>query len=837
MTAPSGFSGYRHLYTGSTVGAGGTSGFQTVAQAPELEAHRGFLESLVEGYRSTPEEGPFRTYQLHGLTGAPDYSVLSWLEPRGEMPDGREGNTWAESLVVPSDWLAQAFWDLDAALGILEGHWLGPSVLEQIQSWPHGLEPFPLPSLEPAGLDRLGFLAEVLSPQALYALVRGVVRQFRSRASVAFVAGEGHSDPVLEQILRRTPLLLPPNRRLARGDREDRPLRICTLDRPDRPFAADFLGVPHGWQGSLDEFQGEVLYLGDPSSAVFPVDSYGLAYTQWLCEVIQQGRWSELEGLYSEHQIPSETDGIEHFKPDPQRVDRGSASDSPKTRKAWAPGMRSLGSPGESFREALERRKVAWEMRDEAERLMDDLREQFRKDLEQLSEAFEHQLVQLLAEQRSRLEGLKREAEQASHEMQKEVDSISGNLRAEQQRQHERLLQMQRSYKKELQDQSQRYLLSLSQAFGQHQEGLQRGFEGQLDQRERTTGGVSWEEGPDGSSVGAPQTAWAEQGTGSAKGFWDSLQESLKSLVHHEKARYVVGVAVMVIAVAGVIFHFMGGSDGPTDGTTSGTVGGPTSSTAGSTPASGSSDAFTALKETLREPQIFRSVLAQAEERRDLGNWPMALAMVQAETSLSNLGEWKVTPVAGQPPKDEGCLLMQAALGIGVDGQCGGGSEKAIRERAQQIRKAGAASTAGSTTAGEKTMAEEAVFVLQAELGLPEDCQVSWGPLTFNGPCVPSPEGARALVSWGKAVPSQQTLPVPVATVLESTLGLNEELKPGAETLLFRIAHRLCTEGQDLGADAASSLPTLEDLNQDAEALEASLESVQQCLEGLSGAA
>src|SRR6185436_8217819 len=175
MRAPTGrWSVFRHIYTSAPENFPGGGGFQTVACASDLgEQQRNAVEKLVDSY-SNREGGGAPCRQFLPLARGAKAFALTVFTPLEDCPDGRTGNFWAETQVVPSEWLEQAEWDAAAAFKALS--WLGPKNISDIS---RNLEPEPLDELKSGALDRLGRLNELVSPDCLETLLQAVAQESR----------------------------------------------------------------------------------------------------------------------------------------------------------------------------------------------------------------------------------------------------------------------------------------------------------------------------------------------------------------------------------------------------------------------------------------------------------------------------------------------------------------------------------------------------------------------------------------------------------------------------------------------------------------------------------
>ncbi|HEX2163436.1 MAG TPA: hypothetical protein VHM02_05765, partial [Thermoanaerobaculia bacterium] len=99
--APGRHRAYRHLLTAAR------GGFQTVAAAAGLPAALvAQLEQEVGSFALPDGDGGHPSLQLRRWDD--DFHLLTRFAPRDGGGDGRRGNYLAESLLVPTAWLAEA---------------------------------------------------------------------------------------------------------------------------------------------------------------------------------------------------------------------------------------------------------------------------------------------------------------------------------------------------------------------------------------------------------------------------------------------------------------------------------------------------------------------------------------------------------------------------------------------------------------------------------------------------------------------------------------------------------------------------------------------------------
>lgn len=286
--------GLRHIYTAVEKGRGQKSGFRTVAHSEHLRQMVPSIQSLVDGF-SAPDGNEPRCRQLLKVPESSAYA-LSTFTALGPMPDGRPGNYWAETIMVPDVWLERAGWDTAAAFAALE--WLGPQA--HLES-PEELDPVALPDLEPGSLDRLAILSESVHEDRLVPLLRAVVQQSTGLKPLRILATLKTPQEALEKVVMYLPLLVHP---ALRTYMEGSKLRCLTLRTwsPPEPMtpAADLTGFPIIAADRLAMEGSDVIDLGGLVRAPAVRNRAGEAYVSWLKQVIQQERWDELEAAYQE---------------------------------------------------------------------------------------------------------------------------------------------------------------------------------------------------------------------------------------------------------------------------------------------------------------------------------------------------------------------------------------------------------------------------------------------------------------------------------------------------------------------------------------------------------
>jgi hypothetical protein len=288
----SGWFAFRHIFTSAPENFPGGGGFQTVACAAALREMSSLIEFLVESYKSLDRDGA-HCRQFVPLPHGKAYA-LTVFTPLAESPDGRTGNFWAETQVVPIDWLEQAGWDAAAAFDALS--WMGPRDLSRL---PRNLEPEPLAPLEPGPVERLARLCELVPPGCLDALLHAVVQQSRGLRPLRLLEVQGAPASHLETVVTLLPLTVPPTSRRYRDDDQHRCLTLRTrCPVGGMAFPADITGYPAAAADNLELSDGFVVDLTGRLPATSIGDRFGLDYARWLARVIQEGRWDQLEALY-----------------------------------------------------------------------------------------------------------------------------------------------------------------------------------------------------------------------------------------------------------------------------------------------------------------------------------------------------------------------------------------------------------------------------------------------------------------------------------------------------------------------------------------------------------
>ncbi len=283
----------RHIFTSAPEEFSGESGFQTVACADVLR-RPGLLpgiERQVECYSSAAAE-EWSCRQLAPLPETRGAYALTVFTPLADSPDGRAGNFWAETLVVPGRWLELGGWDAAAAFGSLA--WWGPRALEDL---PRNLGPESLTTLQPGPLPRLARLVELVPREQLGTLLLALVQQSRGLLPLRVLETQGAFPGDLEELVMLLPLVVPPACRTYRDGEQRRCLSLRTRS-PLRGMSpiADVTGYPAAAAERLEA--GLAVDLSGRLPAPVLDDRFGRYYVQWLQGILQDGRWDELAAVY-----------------------------------------------------------------------------------------------------------------------------------------------------------------------------------------------------------------------------------------------------------------------------------------------------------------------------------------------------------------------------------------------------------------------------------------------------------------------------------------------------------------------------------------------------------
>lgn len=284
----------RHVLTWTAGGRQG-DGVQSLAWAVDLERGRLLrpIEELVESYQSASEDEP-PCLQLLPVPQTEAYA-LTVFTPLGKAPDGREGNFWAETLVVPGSWLAQGDWDAAAAFAALT--WWGPESARE--SLRQDLEPEPLPALAAGPLERLGRLVEAVPRDHLWPLLLAVIQQSHGLRPVRLLEADRGRAGELEDVVMQLPLVVPPPYRLVREAGRERCLSLRTRS-PARGMAprADITGFPPAAMEAREADDGVVVDLSGRIKPPSSRDTFGTGYARWLHGMLEAGAWGAIARLY-----------------------------------------------------------------------------------------------------------------------------------------------------------------------------------------------------------------------------------------------------------------------------------------------------------------------------------------------------------------------------------------------------------------------------------------------------------------------------------------------------------------------------------------------------------
>ncbi|HYU36250.1 MAG TPA: hypothetical protein VEW48_29170 [Thermoanaerobaculia bacterium] len=253
------------------------------------------LEFLVESYKNQEGGGASCRQFVPLARGAKAYA-LTVFTSLDDSPDGRTGNFWAETQVVPIDWLEQAGWDAAAAFDALS--WLGPRDLGRL---PRNLEPEPLAPLEPGPVERLARLGELVPSDCLETLLHAVAQQSRGLRPLRLLEAQGKPASHLEEVVMLLPLTVPPTSRRYRDDDQYRCLTLRTrCPVGGMVFRTDVTGYPAAAADGLELSDGFVIDLAGRLRPTSTDDRFGRDYAHWLWGMIQQGDWDRLARLYQQ---------------------------------------------------------------------------------------------------------------------------------------------------------------------------------------------------------------------------------------------------------------------------------------------------------------------------------------------------------------------------------------------------------------------------------------------------------------------------------------------------------------------------------------------------------
>lgn len=642
----------RHFYTCAEVGTLGGPGFQTVAYCQRLGPIVENLERLVEGY-SPPELAGPSCLQLMPVPGYPQYYALTVFTPTGPCPDGREGNYWAETLVVEAGWLERAGWDAEAAFQALP--WQGPREPAQLTRELPLEEP---PPLAPGPLERLARLREAVPQGLLAPLVLALAQQSRGLQPLRLVERSGADPGELAEAVLLLPLLVPPACRTYPAGEHRRCLSLRTRSpRAGMPSAADITGWPAEAADQAEATGSLVIDLGGGLPAPGGRERFGKDYAGWLAQALEEGAWERITGLYRRAgEIPGAAffDRFRELLPRAGAVEAAarpkvSARVEPPATEAAESGAETAGtSPWQA-------RRQAWAAREEAEGAIWQLLEQHRAQLQELvgssreqlaasSKSAEAQLWQTLDEHQAQIERSREEAvrllARRGEELEAELSDSTARLAKEKKnlaRQH-----------RDLEDKIKRLDKRISR--------LQKELRG-LSKAGPAAGGVE-EEGETPEET-AGESPWTE-----------SLRERLSGWLRHPAVGWGGALLVLLVILVGAYRLWPRSPGGELPAASAGAVQDPSAE-----------QRRAALVERLQQGEVAVELLEQAAAREELAERSHALTLalhLQREGPL---------------PENLRCVLLQAALHrraltrdeapLTVDGQCGPGTRNALAAAAR----------------------------------------------------------------------------------------------------------------------------------------------------------
>jgi hypothetical protein len=375
--------GYRHLFTVAAEGSRGRPGFQTIACAAPIEPVIDELEELVGGFRS-PDPGDRRPSRQAVRMYDAGFYAFSTLSPLDESPDGRAGNYWAETFVVPAGWLEEGGWDLDGAFARLP--WRGPEGPGRHAGWPHSLgDGEPLPPPEPGSLDRLEELRQGVPEPLLFDLVLGVVQLTRLRRTLHLVeapgAGGGTAAAPVDGLVPLLPLLLPPGARQFQAAEGRRTFQLRTWTQPGETPPVDLAGLPAAALPAAEAADGRWLDLSGRRRPEPSRETFGHEYARWLAETLAEGRWEEIEGLYERQGRDPESarELLQSFRP-PAPGRSAAPADA-------EPAVPAGGPAGPGRASALEERGQEWLTRAALDEMLGAQRERLREQVQAAADA------------------------------------------------------------------------------------------------------------------------------------------------------------------------------------------------------------------------------------------------------------------------------------------------------------------------------------------------------------------------------------------------------------------------------------------------------------------
>ncbi|HUO87436.1 MAG TPA: hypothetical protein VM617_08580, partial [Thermoanaerobaculia bacterium] len=287
---------HRHLLTSAAGGPLGGPGFQTIAAAGTLGAE---LVEQLEGYVGffalPAGDSGHPVLQLRRWDD--NFQLLTRYLATGDGGDGRTGNYLAESLLVPTAWLAESGWDVAAAFAAVD--WWGAERSAELAGEERSLAEEELPALAAGDLARLTGLAERAPGELLAHLLLALVGWASRGERLVVVEAHPERPADLEAVISLLPLALPPSCRFARRGGRWRGIELRTRG-PARGMAeVDLAGVAAGDLDAAETEGGTVLDLGGRLPLDDRPDLEGYDYAQWAVSAIREGRWREIEEIYA----------------------------------------------------------------------------------------------------------------------------------------------------------------------------------------------------------------------------------------------------------------------------------------------------------------------------------------------------------------------------------------------------------------------------------------------------------------------------------------------------------------------------------------------------------
>lgn len=648
----------RHLYTAAPATEGRGGGFASVAWSAALESRLEAVEKLVDGYRpgDLGDPGCRQLVRVAGSTYA-----LTTFTPLGAMPDGRPGNYWAETVLVPASWLEHAGWDAAAAFAALD--WRGPQDLEALD---RDLPPETAPVVTPQPLARLRALVEIVPPRQLRPLVQLVAQQPALGLSPFRILEAADADPAdLGTVVTLAPLLLPPALRVLRDGDSRRCLTLRTRSpRGGMSPRTDLTGLPAASHDGVEETV-PVVDLGD-RAVPGRVDRAGAAYAAWLAERLEAGRWDELEALYREPIDGPAKGWLAGFE---RRGGRAPAVAARQTPAAADPPAARAASPAPpASRPAgpstYEKQRGAWEVRDEVEAEIWSGLERYRQTLEAEVGRLRQEMDEAVAAARSDLEKTAKAQRRHLDEQRRKAIEALENAAGEGLR--------------ELDDRGKAAKRKAGEAAGgdallRRVEDLERDFSSLRTRIRAASGGASLRDAADAEREPDVPAASRTKRSPSPASLPHSISQYQTARSRSEDLRAFVrgpvgrGAAVVaVLAVAALVTWWYLGRDAPSAVTTS-------PRPAAGTPAA---ERLDELETRLRDGDLAAALLRRASDdprlaarSRDVG---LALALGRTVT----------------PDEAARCVLLQTALAaeaadgappaVTVDGDCGPGTRAAL---------------------------------------------------------------------------------------------------------------------------------------------------------------